>query len=54
MTGGGGDPKVELNPKPKNILILDQFGTLKNTYKTWYPKKYSVFPFQIQTYSREL
>ena len=27
MTGGG--PKVELNPKPKKIPILGQFGTLK-------------------------
>ena len=32
MGGGGGVPKVELNPKPKKILILGQFGTLKNTY----------------------
>ena len=55
MMGGG--PKVELNPKPKKILILGQFGTLKKyivTYKTWHPKKYSVFPFQTQTYLREL
>ena len=29
---GGGGSKVELNPKPKNMPILDQFGTLKNTY----------------------
>ena len=28
MTGGGG-PKVELNPKPKRIPILGQFGALK-------------------------
>ena len=29
--GGGGGPKFELNPKPKKIPILGQFGTLKNT-----------------------
>ena len=40
---GGGGPKVELNPKPKKTPILGQFGALK---------KYSVFPFQTQTYSR--
>ena len=27
--GGGGGPKVELNPKPKKMAILGQFGTLK-------------------------
>ena len=38
--GGGGGKKVELNPKPKYISILGQFGTLKiHTFKTWYPKK---------------
>ena len=31
MTGGrgGGGSKVELNPKPKKIPILDKLGTLK-------------------------
>ena len=29
--GGGGVLKVDLNPKPKKI-ILGQFGTQKNTY----------------------
>ena len=27
--GGVGGPKVELNPKPKRIPILGQFGALK-------------------------
>ena len=27
--GGGGGPKVELNPKPKKIPILGQFGAIK-------------------------
>ena len=29
---GGGDPKVEINPKPKKKTILGLFVTLKNTY----------------------
>ena len=29
---GGGEEKVELNPKPIKIQILGQFGTQKNTY----------------------
>ena len=32
MTGGGGGPKVELNPKLKKILNFGDFGTLKNVY----------------------
>ena len=35
ITGGGGGEegvKVEQNSKPKKIPILDQIGTLKNTY----------------------
>ena len=58
MRGGGeGGPKIELKPKPKKIPILGQFGTTSKTihaYKTWYPEKYSVFPFHTQTYSIEL
>ena len=45
MTGGGGGPKIKLNPKPKKIPILGQVSTLKNTYKIWYSKRRQCFSF---------
>ena len=43
--GGGGGPKVELNPKPKKILNFGDFGTLKNTCRNiWYRKNIQCFP----------
>ena len=37
LRGGGGGAKVELNPKPRKIKILGQFGTLNVNLKNIVP-----------------
>ena len=48
--GGGGGAKIEVNPKPKKIQILGQFGTPKvrtHIYiKIWYSKNAVFFLFK--------
>ena len=53
MPGGGGGPKVELNPKPKKIPILGQFGTQKYIHIKHGTLKVQCFFFSITDHIQE-